>query len=139
MLSSFALRVSISHTKNCYCKQMVADEIYSPCQDKEHTINREWAEFWFLVDDFMAKSFRLGFDLVPLNYFLEKISWPHFVFSNYFNRVRCLLDYLLVPRKNGQSKRTKTSYIWPRSLFYFECRFIFYMVSRMFFNILDGI
>lgn len=45
MLSSFVLRVSISRTKNCYCKQMVADEIYSPCQDKEHTINREWAKF----------------------------------------------------------------------------------------------
>ena len=75
----------------CYCKRMGTDEICSSCQVKEHMINREWTKFCFLVDDFMTTDFRLGFDLVPLNYFLKQISGPHFVFSDYFS-VRCLLD-----------------------------------------------
>ena len=71
---------------------MGADEICSSCQGREYTSNRERTKFCFLVDDFMTTSFRLGFDLVPLSYFLKQISEPYFVFSDYFNRVRCLLD-----------------------------------------------
>ena len=85
----------------CYCKRMGAGS----CQDKERTINQERTKFCFLVDDFMATNFRLSFDLLSFNYFLEQISGPHFIFSHYFNRVRCLLDLPFGTQKKFQTTK----------------------------------
>ena len=63
---------------------MEADQICSSCQDTEQTFNREWTHF--LVDDFIVTNFGEDVDLVPLNYFLERISGLHFLFSDYLNR-----------------------------------------------------